>query len=418
MNTLETSAPAPPRQGLPLESRMTEVAHALSTAGNSLLAALPSAVRAPADLGRALGLNKDISSRLLGALGKRDPLAVLFYMPGLESLHRVTASARKKSIAAEAVNAWDAAVAAFEILLKDEIGGKHALDSIASAWLPEARERFEMANRQAAYKAMANLLGATCELSIQAALIHPSASDPARLDGVHLAMATGIRRLRPGMPIVLTSTQRTASPNQPSPTLISKTLDGKAVGTVETRMLLDEFCSKPLPEITATEIENNRVYQLVGDDVGVDTACDLAFAEHNPAILTRYATKTGLKGCLTALLEQPSQRLVFDVLIHQDVWPVEPLLCFYRLPPRGCAHPSDPKRAIDRLDLLDSIRSLGLGIRTSRISEAPSYTDALRTVCEQRGWNSDVFRSYRCDIRYPIWGVQYAMVFEDIPVTL
>ena len=47
-----------------------------------------------------------------------------------------------------------------------------------------------------------------------------------------------------------------------------------------------------------------------------------------------------------------------------------------------------------------------------RVAEVVAYQDVLRHVCQARGLDPSSFRSYRCDSQYPVYGVQYYMVFE------
>src|SRR5262249_50181130 len=125
--------------------RVVAVGQELAAASQALLDALATPVRTSGDLVRATGVNKDIAGRFLTALAKRDPLAVVYYMPGVESLRRLSQGARSRIETPAAVNGFDEAIVAYEELLEDELGGRHALDAMAGAWLPEARERFESA---------------------------------------------------------------------------------------------------------------------------------------------------------------------------------------------------------------------------------------------------------------------------------
>jgi hypothetical protein len=36
----------------------------------------------------------------------------------------------------------------------------------------------------------------------------------------------------------------------------------------------------------------------------------------------------------------------------------------------------------------------------------------VRHVCDQLGWDSTLFRGYRCRVDYPVYGTQVNMVFQ------
>src|ERR1043166_5338915 len=64
--------------------RVVAVGRELAAASQTLLDSLRTPVRTSSDLVKAAGVNKDIAGRFLTALAKRDPLAVVYYMPGVE----------------------------------------------------------------------------------------------------------------------------------------------------------------------------------------------------------------------------------------------------------------------------------------------------------------------------------------------
>jgi len=47
--------------------------------------------------------------------------------------------------------------------------------------------------------------------------------------------------------------------------------------------------------------------------------------------------------------------------------------------------------------------------------ENPDHIDMLRYVCEQRQWDGDALRGYRCRIEYPVYSSEIVMAF-DLPV--
>ncbi|HYD01393.1 MAG TPA: hypothetical protein VEB22_09225 [Phycisphaerales bacterium] len=387
---------------------MVVVGRMLATSGEALLGSLRSPVRTSSDLIKAAGVNKDIASRFLSALSKRDPMAVAYYMPGVESLRRLSRGAKSRSGDALAIKTFDAAISAFEEFLQDELGGRHALDAMASAWLPEARERFEFASRQMAFRASANLRGLECRTLVNAGLIAPGA-DADRYDAVALQGLIGIQRLRPAVSLtVATYDRRGDTAGRPN-----FTIDGRPIAGEELpHELLPAFSRGEPLDLRVVRRGSSAAFQLVGTALGASAAGDSFFGVYSPGLFRRWARFPGDRAAHMEVLEVPTQRLVLDVLLHEDVWPGrDPELLLYETCVRGTASVNEPARNPDRVDMLDTARLIGRGVDCCRVAETPRYLDLLHWTCEQRGWDQSKFRVYRCDARYPVVGVQYTMAF-------
>ena len=118
----------------------------------------------------------------------------------------------------------------------------------------------------------------------------------------------------------------------------------------------------------------------------------------------------GAAGYVFSEVSIPARALVFDVFVHEDLYPGAPELRLYDTALHGVADINDPSRDIDRLDMIESVQALGRG--GTRVSEAPLYVDAVGHVFESMGWNEGKFRTYRTRIDYPLYGSQVAFVFE------
>lgn len=114
-----------------------------------------------------------------------------------------------------------------------------------------------------------------------------------------------------------------------------------------------------------------------------------------------------------AEIATPSKSLLFDVFVHEDVFPgATPDLCMYDTVLDGIADVNDPTRDIDRLDFIERVETLGRGTSACRLTELPRYVDLLRHVFSELGWDEQGFRTFRTRIDYPVYGSQVAMKFE------
>jgi len=101
--------------------------------------------------------------------------------------------------------------------------------------------------------------------------------------------------------------------------------------------------------------------------------------------------------------------MLLDVLVHRDLFPAgSPELRIYDTALEGVADANDPARDADRFDLDERITT-PLSWRAAR---APRHADVLAHVFGRLGWDEKAMRLYRCEIDYPIYGSQVAMLFE------
>ncbi len=125
----------------------------------AVIARVPVAVRKPAEFQRVLKLDRSLSSRLLRAVQLNDPLASLHRMPGPHGVRLLLNAARKKQVDEKLIARAERALGELENLVTTEIGDWQDLSVAISGWLPDAREPFDMGNRQIVFKAMSNIKG-------------------------------------------------------------------------------------------------------------------------------------------------------------------------------------------------------------------------------------------------------------------
>ncbi|MHC4948947.1 MAG: hypothetical protein ACYTG1_11905, partial [Planctomycetota bacterium] len=177
--------------GAGLESKVAAVGTALADSIGAVLDGLPGGSGGPVELARTLGVDKVLTSRTLKALRMKDPLAVAYLAPGPEPLRRLIQSAGRAGAPPASVEVAERAVLDFEVLIRREAGDRSSLDSILSAWLPEARRAFELRRKQAAFKALSQLKGVMADTNLATVLLHPS-DDDAHLDIVWVTGLLGL----------------------------------------------------------------------------------------------------------------------------------------------------------------------------------------------------------------------------------
>jgi hypothetical protein len=399
--------PSPSVDAAPMEARIGVLGYGLAQAFSRVLNALPGAPLRPTDLSRVLGVDAMLSSRLLKAIQAGDAMAVTHLMPGPEPLRRILKGAERKKVDPGIIRRAGEKVDEFERMIQTEAGDRAGLDAIVSAYLPEAREKYELASKQSAFKAMSQIRGVATEAELSAFFFHPS-GDGKAVDRASLIGNLGLRRIRPGACFSFTTI------NMASADTTTLTLDGLRSDGPHSS-LLEQFSTSPTPRFEVRDSGDIRCYWLAGDHVGLRSAVDLVMAEHRPGVMKRYrqVERKRHTGALY-ISEAPSVRLTFDVFVHRDLYPnTAPELAIYDTVPRGVVGMfDDPARALDRLQLHETIRPLGSGLTNARLLHIARYVEMLEHVCAKLGWNPANFRGYRLDVQYPVYGAQYMLGFK------
>lgn len=391
-----------------LEERLRTVGAALADALGALLEAVPGSPHRPNPLARTLGVNRAVTSRLLAAVDRGDPMEVLHLVPGPEPLRKVLAGSGLAADDRRAL-AVEAAVAAFAALIDEEAGTRPALEALLAPHLPGAAEKLELSSRYAIHKGMTQLKGVQAELWIGAAVIVPSTEDPERLDLTWLTGAHAMHRLRPGVDVRFSyRAQRGSAPPgaaepMPEPSLLS----------------LEAFCRYPVARLETHRTDGTIHYTLRDDLLGPRGKADLFVVDHHPAAMRRYGDDEDHAAgrARTGLFVEPaipSARLVFDVLLHDDVFPgAEPELVVYDTNYNGVANVNDRSRDLDRVATTDHPELLGHGLERFGTAELSTYGPMLAHLAAHFGWDGDRLRGYRVEQAYPVYGWQVTVALQQ-----
>ncbi len=385
---------------------MFAVGAALLESVGELLRALPASTPGPQALATLLGIDKVLASRVLKMTRAADGLEAIHRAPGPEPLRRVVRACERAGARGEASVRARETVDDFERLIRHEAGDRSALDAVLSAWVPEARREFELRRKQAAFRAMSQLKGAQTDTLYAGVFLHPSA-DPERIDIAWLNGLFGVQRLRPGATVKLAARWMRADPDAPPKRAIS---DGDSPATGS--LLLEYFCSTPMPPIAFDHAGDVTHCTLGGESFGASTTGDVVFAELGAGDMPRYVPRDAdRKRFVYAEVSVPAKTLVLDAFIHKDVATGPPELRTYDTAFEGIANANDRSRDIDVLDLLESVENLGRGLARARAPGVPRHARMIADVCARLAWDPDAFDVYRTRVDYPLYGSQVTMLF-------
>ncbi|MBY0263691.1 MAG: hypothetical protein K2Q20_15205 [Phycisphaerales bacterium] len=402
--------PPPPRQDTDFGG-LAQDAAALLDALRDVITHLPGQAHGTRELARALGIDKSLASRVLGATRATDALAGLAQLPGPAPLAEMLKAARKRGAPAPLVQRAEALLESYRATLKSRFEDRAGLNAVLSAALPEARHRFEIAARQAIFRGTAAVKGISAEVSSVTFLMHPGRSAETGLcESVMVGGYIGLRRVRPQTRMLFSVVPRPLGLPTPASVEPNHAPDPQDLHGV----LLREFCTPRDMGFNCEPIDNGYRYEVRGDQVGTASSVDLYLAERYPNHLrVGQRPPNARTRRIGATIEIPTRRLIIDAVIHKDLFPNARLeLRAYDTAFRGRVEPPAPERDLDLLPLVESIRDYPRGIADLRSSRLPRFVELLEHVCDRMSWNPREFRAHRCEMQYPMYGAQVMMLLH------
>lgn len=394
-----------------LRQRAEAVGSALRSALAELVQAVESGgARDQRDYQSVLHIGQSAVSRLLAAVRSGDPLTTLVCVPGRSVLGQMLQGAARSRLDRDLVARASAAVQVFEDFVDREFGDRASLDIVLGEWVLESRAQLELRQRAMAYKTMAALRGVQADLVLSAGILVPSRTAPGLHDGLAIEALLGCRRLKPSGVLRLNFQSMASDLAQHRPrSPAGQETDGLA------GLLLH-----PHSTVRAEQISSVRQQRLIQTTVhGLPLSRqqgpgqDIVHARDYHAAHRARRGDGGPTSGMAAHAEPPTACCVIDALLHDDVWPgVVPEPLCYDTVVRGIAHPDDPTRAGDRLELHEQAQFLGHGPEAFRLPEFSGYPALIREVCAARDWDPARLRGWRLKVPYPVYGAQLALAFQ------
>jgi hypothetical protein len=325
----------------------------------------------------------------------------------------LTAAARRR-VSGELIEQVERAFEGFEQFAERNAGDREGLEAMLGVCLPEERQKYELASKEAIFKGFSQLRGIAKDTAVVARFRRPSESDPATLDSAVLVGDFGIYRSHPETGLGFTHSLLLPPSHMPAQFC---TLSGQASTDVND-YLLPEFCSVPTPQFKFARVVANEItYDFTIKDIGLRATVDVVLARYSKALHSRYRTQDNpATESIAAQIEEPIKRLVQDVFLHKDVYPgSKPRLAVHDTIARGLVNIfDDPSRQQDRFRAHESIMPIPGGVQHAKLRGVPRYGEMIEHVCAKLGWNPEDFRGYRLEVQYPILGAQYSIGF-DLP---
>jgi hypothetical protein len=394
------------------EEEAATVLQRLRTALAEIIGNLPGHVTKPAELRRLLRVDMNLCCKILKVIAAPGALAAGLHLPGIMALRMFLNAARKAGVRESVIETAMHAADEFDQLVTAHADDRTTFDSMISSLVAgEDAAQITFQHRRATFRGQRHLFGLQARVQLKCLVAQPSPQNPHLLDLATITGFVSLRRLRPGVPVVVSPSYTMnddgsvrAAPREP--------LDPTANQTAGVA-LLPEFCTQPMPQLQAVQAAPGRFYgELVGMGIGNKAAITCVEGHVNRSAVPRYREQGNQTGAHLAEVRIPCETLLLDLMLHEDICnSVRPSAFTYTKylsetqTPNFCA-------PWQRLEPQESVAHLGKRPSFLYTPDYPRYPELGRYVFKRLGWDSERFDVYRCRIEYPVVPSTTAVAFN------
>ncbi len=377
----------------------SQIGELLASVIEEVFEAIPECTMRPTDIARRIGISRTMVSRTVSAIKKENAILTLTSMPGPESLRSMMHAARIAGVAVEHVRIAIAAIDSFDTMIREQYGTRAAFNAALSVDQESSREKFEQASRYQMYKGMSQMLGVCSKAWLTCSVNTPNKEDPSKLDLSTVLGSSGLRRLRPDIPLMVSM--------KDVPQHWRRNFPGRREYDIR------KYCQYPQAPITPIEFNGEVLKSFVPDVGSKDSIYDHLTATFSPKAQERHLDPKINRRGISIIPDIPVEVLNLDYIVHEDVYPgLTPELFVYNTNGTGKVRVLDPNWSLNRLATSDTVEFLGTGLKNLDLPDMPGYSDMIQYICSQTGYEPNVLRTYRVRIRYPLHGTQYMLAFK------
>ncbi|MFG0252115.1 MAG: hypothetical protein ACF8NJ_04495 [Phycisphaerales bacterium JB038] len=358
----------------------------------------------------ALGINRNLGWKLSRIVQSDDPAAVFQQMPGAGGVQILIKSLEGADLSPELVEAAKNAIDEYERLIRVHSGDRSALEMMGSALSPTGRKQRDEYHRKLLFQGASYVWGVQARVNLKLGVVAPGA-EPGMLDFASLNALLDFRRIRPDVTWIMASRRSRNDDGTVMATQASEVLDERYAGA-EQAPLVEDLCSKPLPEFRRYEEGGWTRFELVEGRVGNTGALDCVLGTIQRQI-PYYRTPANEWGVHQAKSDIPAELMLIDVFFHRDLeFAFSPEAVLYS---EAAVMLPEPQRERYRLPLSETLQDLGMTGLPPVTPEVPQYPQIMAKVYERTGWSPADFRGIRMKIAYPAYPTALVLRYKLPP---
>jgi hypothetical protein len=387
----------------------------LQIALREVIAAIPGpSLRRPADLQKTLGVHRKLAWQIHKFAHAPGPMAEATILPSARAIRQVVNAVRKHGGPEHMIRTADDAIDQIEDVIKQYAGTRAHFDSMLAGLASKESEQIDYAHRRAAFHANSHIWGSQARTQLACYCLQASDTDPSRIDFFSLGGLVDLRRFRTNVPWTVMNSRVMDETGVISESNNCHVIDDEGGSEQNPAGLLRQFCTSPLPQCRRFITRRGRLMvELQADGMGNQTVITCMRSHIWRSAVPRYITDVDPMAHYSSRVRTPVESLVFDLLVHDNVYPNISLESLLYTDHRG-ADNDGRDLEMDLMSKLDPPTLLGRGAATLYTPEVPRYPEMAQFVFDRLGWDSSRFLIHRFRMDYPVMPASVMLQF-DLP---
>ncbi len=365
-----------------------------------LLSSVNADASRPQELARRFGVNKNLAWKIARIVSITEPHAAIPHLPGTSGMKTLFKAMESGGAPAATVAAARTALERFDEMVTSHVGDRSTLQLVLSSTAPHKvpQEHLE-ATRRMAYQGNSSIWGIQGRVRLASFFLAPNAEDETLLDTASMGGLLDVRRLRPNtsVPFFMRFSYNDDGTPRSGPNALP--IDPSSKGE-DPLMLMEDFCSKPLPEFRSVANGTYTRYQLSPGAIGNQGRNSWIYGEYIRAFASIYRDEVNLVGEHSVPIQMPFEWLLCDLQVHGQLdFALKPRVVAYSQLASGPGPTEDTE--CDLLPLAETIQSIGHSPPVVATTLVPNYAEMVQRVYERMGWDSKDFHGFRFVMKYP-----------------
>lgn len=369
----------------------------------------------PQDVARRFGVNKTLTWSVSRLVSGRDSLSAMSSIPGSSSLRSLLTALEREGASAAALDRVRAASQTIDATVEEHLGDRGTLELVVDGIEPERQDYLEL-SRKLSFRGASGLWGVQARTRLMSVFMAPNAEDARRLDVAIVRGYLGIRRLRSDVrwPIFQLRGWGSKDDSMMAGRWEPLEVDPAAAtaGGEPPLPLMRRFSDVGPSDLEENLVQSGQDYILGPGPIGNSGLVDCFVGDCARSAAPGYRTEADATGEFGATISVPTERLVFDLIVHEDLRFAESL----EVIARGGALPAfDGSASIEdlpRIPVPNEIVSLPGRPPVVATPLVPRYPELVQFVHQRMGWQPSRFRGRRFELSYPPMGSTILLRFE------
>ncbi len=364
----------------------------------------------PQDVSRRFGINKTLAWNVSKVMTGDDPMACIANLPGSSAFQSLLLAIERGGADRKVVDRARQAVRTLDEVVERHVGDRSTLELVFDGIDPESGDHLEY-SRKLAFRGNSGLLGIQAKSRLMSVMMAPNAEDPDRIDIAIVRGYVGLRRLRTDARWPIFQMRGWGNEEGMSAHDRWKPLEPSASGA-EATPIMTRFSSVGESDLEVQRTPKGLNFLLAPGPIGNRGAVDCFVGDHARSVASRYRTAKDATGEFGATISAPTERLIFDLLVHESLdFVLRPEVRAFM----GIFMESSEEASADTLLPLSVPKVVSLLPGRPPVvatPDVPQYSAIVQSVNDRMGWKSDAFRGCRLSLSHPPLGSTILLRFQ------